>query len=160
MWNDIQYAARLLRRSPVFTLTAVLSLAIGIAGNAAIFSVSDALLMRALPGISRPDSLVDLGRTQNGRPIDTMSYPNFVDVRDRNTVFEGVAAYRPTAVAYGLADERGSQQAYGTVVSGNYFDVVGVPMALGRPLTSSDDRADSPTAVLVLSYQLWERRFD
>ncbi|HZM91988.1 MAG TPA: ABC transporter permease [Vicinamibacterales bacterium] len=159
MWNDIQYATRLLRRSPLFTATAVLSLAIGIAGNAAIFSASDALLMRALPGISRPDRLVDLGRTQNGRPIDTMSYPNFVDLRERNTVFEGVAAYRPTAVAFGLADERGSQQAYGTIVSGNYFDVVGVPMALGRPLTSGDDRTDSPNAVLVLSFQLWERRF-
>jgi putative ABC transport system permease protein len=160
MWRDIQYAVRLLRRSPLFTATAVLSLAIGIGGNAAVFSVSDALLMRALPGIARPDTLVDIGRTQNGRPIDTMSYPNFVDLRDRNTVFEGVAAYRPTAVAFGVADDRSSQQAYGTLVSGNYFDVVGVPMALGRALRSDDDRTDSPSAVLVLSYQLWERRFN
>jgi len=160
MLKDIQYAARLLQRSPLFTATAVLSLAIGIAGNAAIFSVSDALLMRALPGITDPDRLVDLGRTQNGRPIDTMSYPNFVDLRDRNTVFDGVAAYRPTAVAFGLAADRGSQQAYGTVVSGNYFDIVGVPMALGRALRPDDDRVESPNAVLVLSYQLWERRFN
>ncbi len=160
MWKDIQYAGRLLRRTPLFTATAVLSLAIGIAGNAAIFSVSDALLMRTLPGISDPGTLVDLGRTQNGRPIDTMSYPNFVDLRDRNTVFDGVAAFRPTAVPFGLADDGGSQQAYGTAVSGNYFDVVGVSMALGRALRLDDDRVESPNAVLVLSHQLWERRFD
>ena len=160
MLKDIQYAARSLRHSPAFTVTAVLSLAIGIAGNTAVFSVSDALLLRVLPGIANPDRLVDIGRSQNGRPIDTMSYPNFVDVRDRNTVFEGVAAYRPTAVAFGLADDRGSQQAYGTLVSGNYFDVVGTPMTLGRPLRPDDDRVDSANPVLVLSHQLWERRFN
>jgi predicted RNA binding protein YcfA (HicA-like mRNA interferase family) len=88
--QDVTFAARLLRRNPVFTATAVLSLAIGIAANAAIFSLADALLLRARPGIAGPDGLVDVGRTQDGQGFDNLSYPNYVDFRDRNTVFTGL----------------------------------------------------------------------
>ena len=158
--QDVLHSARMLLKSPSLSLIAVLSLAIGIGGSAAVFSIADALLLRSLPGIADPNRLVDIGGTQNGQPLDTMSYPNFADLRDRNTVFQGVAAYRPVAEAIGFAVDGTSQQAYGRVVSGNYFDVVGVTMALGRALTPDDDRIGSPRASLVLSHSFWRSRFN
>ena len=158
--QDVLHAIRTLIKTPSFSIIAVLSLAIGIGGTAAVFSVADALLLRPLPGIADPDRLVDVGRTQNGQPLDTMSFPNFADLRDRNTVFEGLAAYRPVAEAFGFAVDGASQQVYGRVVSGNYFDVVGVSIALGRALTPDDDRIGSPRASLVLSYSFWQSRFN
>jgi predicted permease len=158
--QDLKQAVRALLKSPGFTLVAIASLAIGIAGNATIFSVADAILFRPLPGISDPGRLVDVGRTQNGRPIDTMSYPNYADLRDRNTVFAGLAAYRPTAEAFGLTVDGSAQQAYGTEVSANYFEVAGVPMRLGRAFESDDDRIERARAVIVIGFHLWERRFN
>jgi predicted permease len=157
---DLKQAARTLLKSPGFSAIAIASLAIGIAGNAATFSVADSLFLRPLPGISNPDRLVDVGGTRAGRALDTMSYPNFTDLRDRSTVFDDLAAYRPTAEAFGLAVEDSAQQAYGTAVSDNYFQVAGVPMAAGRAFVPGDNRIDSPAAVIVLSHQLWDRRFN
>jgi macrolide transport system ATP-binding/permease protein len=156
----VKYAFRTLLNSPAFSLVAIVSIAIGIADNAAIFSVADALLLRPLPGITDPDRLVDVGRTQNGRPIDTMSYPNYADLRDRNTVFEALAAYRPMAEPFGLTVDGSAQQAYGTEVSANYFDVAGVAMTLGRAFGADDDRLERPSPVIVISHRLWERRFN
>jgi predicted permease len=158
--QDLKQAVRTLLKSPGFAAIAIASLAIGIAGNAAIFSVADALFLRALPGISDPDHLVDVGGTRVGRALDTMSYPNFVDLRYRNTVFEDVAAYRPTPEAFGLTVDDSAQQAYGTAVSGSFFQVAGAPMAAGRAFVAAEDRIESPAAVMVVSYQLWERRFN
>jgi putative ABC transport system permease protein len=158
--QDLFHAARTLINSPSFAIVAVLSLAIGIGGTAAVFSVADALLLRPLPGIADPDRLVDVGRTENGQPLDTMSYPNFIDLRDRSSAFQGLAAYRPVAEPFGFAVDGTSQQVYGRVVSGNYFDVVGVRMSLGRALTPDDDRTSSPRASLVLSYSFWQSRFN
>jgi predicted permease len=158
--QDLFHASRTLRKTPSFAIVAVLSLAIGIGGTAAVFSVADAVLLRPLAGIADSDRLVDVGGTLNGQPIDTMSYPNFADLRDRNTVFQGVAAYRPVAEAFGFAVDGTSHQVFGRVVSGNYFDVVGVGMALGRALTSDDDRIGSPRASLVLSHSFWQSRFN
>src|ERR1044071_7522684 len=92
--QDVRYGFRLLRRSPLFTLTAVLSLAIGIGANTTIFSMASALLLRPLPGLSDPSRLIDIGRTQNGRGFDTASYPNFDDLRRRATMVQDVYAYR------------------------------------------------------------------
>jgi predicted permease len=156
----VKYAFRTLLNSPAFSLVAIVSIAIGIAGNAAIFSVADALFLRPLPGITEPDGLVDVGRTQNGRPIDTMSYPNYADLRDRNTVFAGLAAFRPMVEPFGLAIDGSAQQANGTEVSANYFEVAGVPMTLGRAFDADDDRLDRARSVIVISHRLWERRFN
>ena len=81
--QDVKYALRLLRRSPLFTLTAALSLAIGIGANTTIFSVASTLLLRPLPGLEDPSRLVDVGRTQNGRGFDNLSYPNYRDYLER-----------------------------------------------------------------------------
>lgn len=158
--QDVAYAIRLLRKSPVFTLTAVLSLTIGIGANAAIFSLADALLLRDRPGIRDPDTLVDVGRTQRGEGFDNMSYPNFADYRDRNTVFSGLAGYRFGAEPIGLGARDGAESVFGAAVSGNYFDVLGVPMALGRGFVASEDRPGAAQHVAVLSYSLWQGRFE
>ena len=95
MLQDLRYAARLLRRNPLFALTAALSLAIGIGANTAIFTITNALLFRppppAWPLLGR---LVDVGRSQDGEGFDNSSYPNYLDIRARNTVFDGILAYR------------------------------------------------------------------
>jgi predicted permease len=158
--HDLKHAFRALVKSRGFSAIAIASLAIGIAGNAAIFSVADAVLLRPLPGIADPDRLVDIGRTQRGNPIDTMSYPNFADLRERSTVFQGLSAYRPMASAFGLTVDGSAQQAYGTEVSANYFDVAGVSMTAGRAFGPDQDRIERAPAVMVLSYSLWERRFN
>src|SRR5215510_1165738 len=94
VWQDVRYGVRLLARSPLFTATAVLSLAIGIGANTTIFSVASALLLRPLPGIAEPSRLVDIGRTQDGRDFDNSSYPNYVDIRSRVTTLSDVYAIK------------------------------------------------------------------
>src|SRR6185503_21214942 len=89
-WQDVRYGLRLLRASPLFTATAALSLAIGIGANTTIFSVASAMLLRPLPGLADPSRLVDIGRTQEGRGFDTVSYPNFRDYQQRTTTLSDV----------------------------------------------------------------------
>src|SRR5262245_46383835 len=159
-WQDVRYGLRLLRRSPLFTATAVLSLAIGIGANTTIFSVGSAMLFRPLPGVREPGRLVDVGRTQDGRGFDNSSYPNFRDVRARVTTLSDVYAVRLEAQPMGLGGTDGAERIYGTLVSGNYFSVLGTTPAAGRLLTDDDDRgAAGGNAVIVISHDLWQRRF-
>lgn len=156
--QDVRFAFRLLRRSPVFTLTAALSLAIGIGANTTIFSVASALLLRPLPGLSAPDRLVDIGRTRHGQGFDTSSYPNYLDLRQRTTTLSGVYAYRGEPQAMSLAGSDSAESVYGASVTGNYFAVLGTQPAAGRFFTDADDKPGR-NAVTVLSYELWQRRF-
>jgi predicted permease len=157
IWQDVRYGFRLLRRSPLFTLTAALSLAIGIGANATIFSVASALLLRPLPGLADAGRLVDIGRTQEGRSFDTTSYPNFRDVRERATTLSDVFAYRiePQPISLGGQD---TERIYGAPVSGNYFRTLGSTPARGRFINDSDDQPGA-SPVAVISYELWQRRF-
>jgi predicted permease len=157
--QDVAYAARILRRSPVFTATAVLSIAIGIAGNAAIFSLADALLLRGRPGITDRGRLVELGRSQDGRGFDNFSYPNYLDFRDRNTVFTGLAGTRFDPEPMGLGAGESAERVWGMPVSGNYFDVLSVPFALGRGFRPEEDLLNGDNAVAVIGYRLWQNRF-
>ena len=157
--QDVTYAIRLLRRSPVFTLTAVISLAIGLAANATIFSLADAILLRDRPGIRDEARVVDVGRSQDGKGFDTLSYPNYTDLRDRNTVFSGLAATRFGSEAFGLGSTNGAERVMGQAVSGNYFDVLGVAMVRGRGFRADEDRPGAPQQVVVISHALWQRRF-
>jgi predicted permease len=158
--RDIRHAIRSLRQAPGFVLVVVITLGLGIGANTAIFSLMDQVLLRPLP-VHDPSGLVLLdgpgafqGRTVN---LATFSYPMYVDFRDRNEVFSGVLARFPlsTTVVWRGASER----ANGELVSGNYFDVLGVRPALGRVLNAADDRVPGAHPIAVLSYGYWQRRF-
>jgi predicted permease len=157
--QDARYALRLLRRSPLFTLTAALSLAIGIGANITIFSIANALLLRPLPGLERPEQLVDVGRTQNGTGFDTVSYPNYRDLRERTRSIAGLYACTIEPQAMSLGGRGNAERVYGTVVTANYFQVLGTKPALGRLLQDSDDEVDGAHAAAVISHELWVRRF-
>ena len=156
--QDVRYAIRLLRRSPLFTLTAALSLAIGIGANTTIFSVASALLLRPLPGLSEPEQLVDIGRTRRGQGFDTTSYPNYRDLRERTTTMSGVYAYRGEPQAMALAGAGGAESVYAAGVTANYFNVLGTRAVAGRTFTDADDEPGRG-GVAVISYELWQRRF-
>src|ERR1043165_213640 len=123
--QDVRYGIRLLRRSPLFTVVAVLSLAIGIGANTTIFSVASAMLLRPLPGIHDSGRLVDIGRTQDGTGFDNSSYLNFRDLRARVTTLADVYALRLDSQPMALGGADGAERIYGTLVSGNYFSVLG-----------------------------------
>jgi len=157
IWQDVRYGLRLLRRSPLVTVTAVLSLAIGIGANTTIFSIANAMLLRSLPGLADPGRLVDIGRAQNGQGFDTVSYPNFRDARDRVTTVADLYAYRVEPQPVSLGGEHEAERIYGATVSGNYFAALGTPAARGRLLNDADDRPGG-AHVAVISYELWQRR--
>jgi putative ABC transport system permease protein len=160
IWQDVRYGLRLLGRSPLFTLTAVLSLAIGIGANTAIFSAVSGLVLRPLPGVQDAGRLVDIGRTQNGSGFDNSSYPNFLDVRARATTLTDVYAARLDPSPMGLGGQDGAERIYGTTVSANYFTVLGTKPAAGRLLVEADDSgAPGSHPVMVISHELWRRRF-
>jgi predicted permease len=161
--GDLRYAVRQLAKSPLFTGIVVLTLALGIGANAAIFSLMDQILFRELP-VAEPDRLVILdapGPNQGSRHqpsnLDPISHPMFEDFRDRGTPFAGVMAYFPADVHVSANGE--IERAIGLLVSGSYFDVLGVKPAIGRLLTPDDDRQPGGHPVAVLSYGYWQRRF-
>jgi predicted permease len=153
---DARYAFRWLRKSPAFTLLAVASFAIGIGFNTALFTFVDALLFRPLP-VERPDRLVDVyTSSSDGDLYATSGYPDFVDWKARNTVFSEMMGYSPSFAAMSLSDR--SRLVMGEVVTGGYFQVLGVGAALGRTLLPEDD-VPGADRVLVLSHRAWVRDF-
>ena len=158
--QDLRHAVRLLRRNPLFAMTAVLSLAIGIGANTTIFTIANALLFRPPVGALDPGRLVDIGRSQNGQGFDNGSYPNYLDLRSCNTVFSGVYAYRGGAEAVSLAGRDGAERIYGELVTTNYFAVLGTRPHIGRLFSPADGEAPGGTPLAVLSHRFWKRRFD
>lgn len=152
---DFRLALRRLRKSPDFTAVAVLILALGIGANATLFSVVNAMLLRPLP-VERSDELVSLNSSLKGG-IPTQSFPNYKDLRDRNDVLTGLAAYRFTAMS--LGHEGSSSRVWGYLATGNYFEVLGVRAAVGRTFGPEDDRQPGAHPVAVLSYGCWQQRF-
>ena len=157
--RDARQAARALIRSPIFTLTAVLSLAIGIGATTAIFTLVDTLLFRPPPGVRSADRLVSVGRSQDGAGFDNFSYPNFVDYRDRNTTLAGLAAMQYEPRALSLAGPEGGEAVEGSIVSGNFFEVLQTRPALGRFFLAEEDRVPGAHPVVVLSHRYWRDRF-
>jgi predicted permease len=159
--TDLRYALRTLRKSPIFTVVAVLSIALGLGANTAIFTLVDQALLRLLP-VKDPEQLVMLqptganyGNWQGDGYV--ISYPIYTDIRDHNDVFSGMFARRnwPMQVSYQGHTERVN----GELISGTYFPVLGVGAALGRVLTPDDDKVPSAHPVAVLSYDYWRTRF-
>ncbi|HEV8039365.1 MAG TPA: ABC transporter permease [Bryobacteraceae bacterium] len=156
--RDIRYSWRSLRRSPLFTTMAVLSLALGIGANASIFSVINTILFRPLPGVERASELVSLNESLGGdNPLPLISYPNYLDFRDHNSVLTGLAGIGFVTASVG--PKGNCQRMWAITVSGNYFGLLGVKPQAGRLLQPEDDKVRGGHPVMVLSYTGWQKRF-
>src|SRR5690349_21377656 len=158
LWQDLRYALRMLRKHPGFTVIAVITLALGIGANTAIFSVINAVLLRPLP-FAEPERLVNLWETrpQRGTLQNSASYPNFADWRDQNSVFEYVVAYNSND--YVLTGDDNPVRLQGAVVSADLFPLLGAQPFTGRVFRPEDDKNGAPSTV-ILSYKLWKQRFN
>jgi len=157
LFQDVRYGLRQLLKRPGFTFLAIVSMALGIGANTAIFSLVDTVVFRSLP-VKNASELQQLyGTLHNGADYTIQSYLNYKDYRDRNQVFSGLIAYR--MVVASLSHNGNNERVWGTVVSGNYFDVLGVQPALGRGFLSEEDQTPGSHPVVVLSYGCWQKRF-
>ena len=156
--RDITYSTRVLLKSYAFTIVVVLTLALGIGANTAIFSFANGILLRPLP-YPQPDRLVVLDETAYKRGIDSasVSYPNFLDWREQNTVFEDVAVHFGTS-RFALSGAGEPVQIYGGRVSQGLFEILRVAPQLGRTFTADEDRPEQD-AVVILGHDLWQRNF-
>jgi predicted permease len=160
--RDMFHAARLLRRNPLMTMTAALSLAVGIGANTAIFTLANALLLRPPVGVADPDRLVDIGVGRIGSGFNPGSYPMYLDIRQRSTTLDGVYAHPmfPQAMSLRTAgSSAAAERIFGHSVTTNYFTVLGTVPFAGRLFGTDSDRPSS-SPVAVLSYRFWTRRFN
>ncbi|HKV37938.1 MAG TPA: ABC transporter permease [Blastocatellia bacterium] len=156
--QDLRSAGRSLRRAPVFTAVALVSLTIGIGLNAAVFSIVNALLLGGVPGASEQERLVDVfSASEAGGNYGPFSYPEYEFYRDNDKAFSGLAAFGNFSARLSTGGE--AETASGFMVSANYFDVLEVRPAAGRFFLREDDAAPGATAVIVISYDFWQRRF-
>ncbi|MFN2531301.1 MAG: ABC transporter permease [Pyrinomonadaceae bacterium] len=159
LFYDLRYALRMLRKNPGFTAIAVIAIALGIGTNAAIFSLTDAVLLQSLP-VMRPDQLTTITSLDPGSEANvnqSFSYPMYQDLRDKNDVFSGVIARGGAQMNVSFNDQ--NDRVDGELVSGNYFEVLGVRPWIGRLFTADDDRTPAAHPVAVLSYDFWTNRF-
>lgn len=157
--RDARYGIRILRRNPVFTLAATLSLAIGIGATTTIFTVANGLLLRVAPGVTAPDRLVDVVARQRGHVgFIPATYETYQQFRERVTTVTDLYAYALEPQARSLRSDGAAARVFAGAVSANYFAVLGVPAAAGRVFDGSE-RADAMPSV-VLSHEFWMRRFN
>jgi len=166
LWRDVRFGIRMLAKNPAFTAIAVLTLALGIGANAGIFTILQQVLLRRLP-VPNPDQLVLLyspgprqGHVSSDESEDgaeSFSYPLYTTLRDHNPVFSGLAAMDTYSTA--LTYRGHTDRVQGYVVSGNFFETLGVKPALGRTLEPSDTATLGGAPVVVLSYGAWKSRF-
>jgi predicted permease len=155
--QDLRYALRMLRRSPGFAVAAALLLALGIGANTAIFSVVDAVLLKSLP-VKDPEQLVLLNNTKTGMYRNLFSYTAYEQIRDQDRTLSGVLAYYPLRLTVNV-DGQPESAITGQLVSGSYYQVLGVGAALGRTIVPEDDREPGEHPVCVISHGYWQRRF-
>lgn len=154
---DFRYSLRALRHQPAFVTVAVLSLAVAIGANSAIFSFADALLLRPLP-VPSPSNLLDVINTTPDNPFEGMSYPDYRDFRNQTRSWDGLAAYRLTTVAAGTNPSVPARIRLATLVSDNFFGVIGVTPSVGRAFLSEESNAPGQ-AVAIISYDFWQEQF-
>jgi predicted permease len=153
--QDLGYAIRSYRNSPMFAAVAIASLALGIGVNTAIFNLVNAVLLRPLP-VHDPGQLVSLYTLDRTNPgFLSCSYPNYIDYRDHNTVFSGLALF--SSVSVNLTGQGDPRELAAEIVSGNYFNVLGVRAVLGRTFIPEEDQSPGARAVAVISYRFWRR---
>jgi macrolide transport system ATP-binding/permease protein len=154
MWKDVRFALRQLRRSPGFAIAAVLTLALAIGANSVVFGVMNALFLRPL-NVPNPQSLYTLER--GGDKEQATSYPDYLDLRNRNRSFDGLTAYILAPV--GLDTGKNPSEAWGYEVTGDYFDALRVHPFLGRFFHDADEHGPNSAPYLVLSYAYWHSQF-
>jgi predicted permease len=155
--QDLRYAIRTLRKAPGFTAVAALTLAFGIAVNAAMFSILNAVLWRPLP-VREPGALAVLfSKNRATGSFGDFSYADYLDFKEAGDVFEGLIAYEPVALS--LSRDGKNERLWGEVVSGNYFDVLGVSPVLGRAFRADEDETRGAVPVALVSHSLWMKRF-
>ncbi|HJZ95167.1 MAG TPA: ABC transporter permease, partial [Candidatus Solibacter sp.] len=160
MLQDLRYAFRNLRRSPVFTAVAMASIALGIGANTAIFTIADQVLLRSLPVRNAAELVrINTDGPQNGYVLgmDRFSFPMYQDLRQHNTALRNIAARFPTAL--NLTYNNRSERIAAEIVSGTWFDTLGLSTAIGRGITPEDDKTPSAHPVVVLAYDYWQSRF-
>jgi predicted permease len=164
--RDLRYAAQLLRRTPLFALTATLSLAIGLGATTTIFTVANGLLLRAPAGVADPDRLVDIfhiekGSSMAGRLAGPMvPYSLYLDTRHRATTLEGVYAYYIQLLPISLRVSGGAERIFASLITPNYFTLLGVSAAAGRLFGPGDSEQEGASPIVVLSHRFWTRRFN
>jgi putative ABC transport system permease protein len=165
LWGDARYALRMMRRTPGFTVVAVLSLALGIGANTAIFSLINTVMLRMLP-VSQPERLVELLHRFPGEPhFNGFSWQSYRYFLDHNHVFEALIgtarAPNPRGSWFRLRTDGPEPEKWnGVYVTGNFFPVLGVRPALGRLIGPDDDRMDGPVPVAVVSWSFWNSRYN
>src|SRR5579859_784882 len=159
VWQDIRFGIRTLRKSPGFATIAVLTLALGIGANTAIFSLVDVVLIRPLP-ITKPSEVVRLasGRTKGEARAGFVSFPSYLEYRDHSDAFSGMAAYLDRLPVNVSVGKLGAERVDAGMVTGNYFQTLGVNAALGRVIVPADDNP-SAQPVVMLSHDFWHRHF-
>ena len=161
MLADVRYAFRLIAKNPAFAAVAVLSLALGIGANTAIFTLIDYVMLRSLP-VRAPEQLAVIARNPE-KPSTSFNYPDYVYIRDHNQSYSGVIASNggASALAFAVPGEKGTsaEVVAAAHVSGNYFEVLGVGAAIGRVFTPADNQTEGAHPYVILSYDLWQRRF-
>src|SRR5262245_17253278 len=154
--RDVRYGLRTMVARPVFTAVAVLSLALGIGANTAIFSLLDAVLLRPMP-VFQPEQVVSVFTSDfSSTTYGSSSYPDFLDFQQRGSGVADIAAYSFSQVSMNAGAD--TEMAFAEAVSGNYFPLLGVRATAGRLLGEEDDRPQAP-AIAVISHALWMRRF-
>ena len=158
--QDISYGLRQFRKSPLFAVSAILTLALGIGANTAIFTLIDQLILRLLP-VRDPQAIVALiGKGEyygSNMGENTLSYPMYQTIRDRNQVFSNMMCRRSTRMIAAIENE--GQVLSGELVSGNYFPLLGIQPVAGRLIDANDDLSSGASPVVVLSYSCWQSRF-
>jgi predicted permease len=160
--QDVRYAARLLGRRPLFTLTAALSLAVGIGANTTVFTIANGLLRFSPVAVAEPDRLVDMGRSLNGPAFgfNPASYPDYLDIRRRTTTLDDVYAHPLFPKPMNLISAAGSEPVVADVVTTNYFSALGARAAIGRMFGPGDSDRLEASPIVVLSHRFWTRRFN
>ena len=154
--NDVRYGAKMLWKSKGVTIVAVISLAVGIGANSAIFSLVNSILLRPR-AVTQPEKIVELYVGDSRQPYQTTSYPSYLDLRERNAVFTDLAAYGMYQFKFG--GENQVEQIWGEAVSANYFDLLGVTPHKGRTFLPDEGLVPGRNPVVVVSHGLWQRRF-
>src|SRR5438874_658340 len=158
--RDLRYGCRMLAKNPGFAIVSVMSLAIGVGANAAVFSVADALMLRPL-AVPRPGDVLTVGSTASVEVSSNLvaSYREYIDVRDRSKTFAGLVGFTAATVGFATDPDTSPKRRLGMLVSGNFFTVMAVEPQLGRTFRPDEDQVPGRDAVVVLGHDFWEQQF-